>query len=692
MVNRKFGFDRAKREKKMKELIVISLGVNTLHSVIEQVTRYIGKEIKIRGYSIEEGFDEEFSGKVVLMTGDPVLRIVSDKIRDASKVIVARRALRYENIEQLFTLKEKMRVLLVNDSKESCLETIQQLQGHGFQSLSLFPYYPGIKTYESCSIAITPGERHLVPNGIGQVIDIGSRQVDITTVTEVMSELNLLSQRGAVASSEFVSEIIGLTKYLSVLNHKLDHSNLLLKTIFDKFPKALLFCDDEGMITYFNAKTKLMFDGYSLLNANIKDFLGREFKLQSTYSHKDEIFVLHNHTYIAFIDKVEKDGETICYLIEFENYDTFKQIDTVIRSKLKNKKFIANYNFTHLYSRSAPMIKTLELAKKMAQRNATVLIQGESGTGKELLAQAIHNASSRAGQPFVAVNFAALSASILESELFGYEEGAFTGAKKGGKRGLFEEAHEGTIFMDEIGDVPLDLQVKLLRVLQEGVIRRVSGNEQVPIDVRIIAATNVNLEEKVQEGTFRQDLYYRLNVLPLQTLPLRERREDILLLLHHYINKFSNDEVYHVKEYIEKDTIEFLQHHPWPGNVRELINVVEYMLNVKMPDQKIQISDLPHYLLKEAENQKRPEIKHLSKSMLSEEEQVLFIIYLKFGIGRRKIVLELARKGVNMGEGKVKSIIERLRVQQLIQVNRGIRGCTATEEGKAYINRILLQT
>jgi sigma-54 dependent transcriptional regulator, acetoin dehydrogenase operon transcriptional activator AcoR len=673
----------------MKELNVISLGVNTLHSVIQQIKRYVEKEVLIKGHSIEEGLNGSFDGKVVLLTGELVFRNASEQIRDASKVIIARRALRYENIEQLFTLKEKTRVLLVNDSKEGCLETIQQLKGHGFQSLSFFPYYPGIKTYESCSIAVTPGESHLVPNDIPQIIDIGNRQVDITTITEIMSELNLLSQRGVVASSEFVSEIIGLTRYLSVLNHKLDHSNLLLTTIFDKFPKALLFCDDQGMITYFNEKTKRMFVDYSLLNADIKDFLGRDFKLQPTYDHEDEVFVLHDHTYIVSIDKVEKDGETICYLIEFENYDTFKQIDTVVRSKLKNKKFVAHYDFTHLYSRSAKMMKTLELAKKMAKRDSTVLIQGESGTGKELLAQAIHNASLRSDQPFVAVNFAALS-SILESELFGYEEGAFTGAKKGGKRGLFEEAHQGTIFMDEIGDAPLDLQVKLLRVLQEGVVRRVGGNEQVPIDIRIIAATNVNLEEKVQEGTFRQDLYYRLNVLPLQTLPLRERREDILLMLHHYINKFTNDEVYHVNEFMEKETIEFFQRHPWPGNVRELVNVVEYMVNVKVTNQKIQLSDVPIYLLKEADNQKEPEAKPLYESMLSEEEHVLMIIYLKFGIGRRKLVQELARRGVNIGEGKVKSIIDMLRANQLIQVNRGVRGCTVTEKGKTYVNQLLM--
>nr|WP_275580437.1 sigma 54-interacting transcriptional regulator [Metabacillus iocasae] len=373
--------------------------------------------------------------------------------------------------------------------------------------------------------------------------------------------------------------------------------------------------------------------------------------------------------------------------MEFENYDTLKQLDEVVRTKINHQKFVARYSFSHLYSRNHQMIQMVELAKKMARRDSTILIQGESGTGKELLAQAIHNESSRSHLPFVAVNFAALSSSILESELFGYEEGAFTGAKKGGKRGLFEEAHKGTIFMDEIGDAPLDLQVKLLRVLQEGVVRRVGGNEQVPIDVRIIAATNLNLEEKVREGSFREDLYYRLNVLPLDTVPLRKRQEDILPLMQYYLTHLSGEEIYHVHEYMENKTIDFFLSHPWPGNVRELVNVVEYMVNVKAPRKKIALVDLPSYILKEGNLMKK---EHVKQKTCSEEKEVLLVIDETFGIGRRKIVQELLNRGIKVGEGKVKRILEQLREKQLIEVNKGVRGCVITEEGKAELKKVFV--
>ena len=240
--------------------------------------------------------------------------------------------------------------------------------------------------------------------------------------------------------------------------------------------------------------------------------------------------------------------------------------------------------------------------------------------------------------------------------------------------------------MDEVGDAPLDLQVKLLRVLQEGSIRRVGGNEEVPIDVRIIAATNIQLEAKVRDGSFRQDLYYRLNILPLQTMPLRNRKEDILPLIHHYLNVHANEEIYHVNEYIDREAIDYLNNHPWPGNVRELINVVEYIVNMKFTSHKISMGDLPQYLREEG---KRKETIHVTPPpLLSEENEVLLIIYRKFGIGRRKIVEELASKDITMGEGKVKSILDQLRKKRLIQVNKGIRGCMITDKGKEEVKNI----
>jgi TyrR family helix-turn-helix protein len=215
----------------------------------------------------------------------------------------------------------------------------------------------------------------------------------------------------------------------------------------------------------------------------------------------------------------------------------------------------------------------------VANSNSTVLIRGESGTGKELFARSIHRASRRKDGHFVPVNCGALPDSLLESELFGYEEGAFTGARRGGKQGLFRFADGGTLFLDEIGELSPHLQVKLLRVLQEGRIRRVGGTEETKVDVRIIAATSRNLEEMLEQGLFRDDLYYRLNVVPLFVPPLRQRKEDIPILVDSFIGKVSENMGKPVKG-ITRQAVEKLTSYNWPGNVRELSNVIERAINL----------------------------------------------------------------------------------------------------------------
>jgi transcriptional regulator of aroF, aroG, tyrA and aromatic amino acid transport len=221
----------------------------------------------------------------------------------------------------------------------------------------------------------------------------------------------------------------------------------------------------------------------------------------------------------------------------------------------------------------------MQLGEKVAAGSSTVLLRGESGTGKELFARAIHMASARREKPFVPVNCAALPDSLLESELFGYNEGAFTGAIKKGKQGLFEFASEGTIFLDEIGEVSPYLQAKLLRVLQDGKVRRIGSQEEINVDVRVVSATNKDLEEMVEKNAFRKDLYYRLNVIPIYLPPLRERKEDIPLLVNHFLQKLNirfGKEV----EFVAKEALEKLYQHDWPGNVRELENVVERAVNL----------------------------------------------------------------------------------------------------------------
>lgn len=229
----------------------------------------------------------------------------------------------------------------------------------------------------------------------------------------------------------------------------------------------------------------------------------------------------------------------------------------------------------------------MDTAKMVAKSDSSILLRGESGTGKELFARAIHMESNRSKSPFIAINCAALPENLLESELFGYEEGSFTGAVKGGKKGLFEQADTGTLFLDEIGEISPQIQVRLLRVLQEKAVRRVGGNKEVPVDVRIIAATHQNLEEMISKKLFREDLYYRLNVIPLRIPPLRERPKDIPLIAQHLIQKIGI-KLNKLQVYLSKEAIEYMMAQKWPGNVRQLENTLERIINV-IPDQEIKL-------------------------------------------------------------------------------------------------------
>ena len=257
------------------------------------------------------------------------------------------------------------------------------------------------------------------------------------------------------------------------------------------------------------------------------------------------------------------------------------------------RKLSAKYTFDDILGSSEVLQGAIEQAKRAAITPATVLLRGESGTGKELFAHAIHNASDRRENQFMRVNCAALSDSLLESELFGYEGGAFTGALKGGKRGLFEEACGGTIFLDEIGEISLSLQSKLLRVLQEKEIRRVGGTRSISVTVRIIGATNANLEQKIKDGMFREDLYYRLNVFPIFIPPLRRRRTDISILCEFLIRKL-NQEYGRRIEKVENSVLEVLTNYTWPGNVRELENIIgRAVINMKFNEEVILVKHLP---------------------------------------------------------------------------------------------------
>jgi len=277
------------------------------------------------------------------------------------------------------------------------------------------------------------------------------------------------------------------------------------------------------------------------------------------------------------------------------------------------------------------------MARKAAASNTTVLIQGETGVGKEIFAHAIHSASSRKDKPFIKVNCAAIPHDLLESELFGYEEGAFTGARKKGKPGKFELAHEGSIFLDEIGDMPLPMQAKLLRVIQEKELERIGGVSTIAVDVRIIAATNQNLEELVKTGRFRSDLYYRLNVIPVVIPPLRQRKEDIPEFIEFALQKMAQQTGH--KPVFSEEAMEALCNYHWPGNVRELFNVVERIVSLH-EGEVIEKRDLPAAI-----RGKRPRQmtrKNLSlKEYLEEAEKEAITIAMQEAKGNKNLAAQI---------------------------------------------------
>jgi len=357
-----------------------------------------------------------------------------------------------------------------------------------------------------------------------------------------------------------------------------------LNKVIDSINSGIFAVDTNGLIKAINNSACVMLNikKENIINESVQNILCNwEYILETLnsgkrYENKEIIY--------SNINKKKRFNLT-AYSIRNKNgiitgvVVMFKDMMNVYNLVNKYTGMIATYTFDDIVGKSEKFIKVMRQAKKISNSPSTVLIQGESGTGKELIAHSIHNNSNRKNNSFVAINCGAIPKSLIESELFGYEEGAFTGAKRGGYAGKFELVSGGTLFLDEIGEMPLDMQVNLLRVLQEGFFTRIGGNRYINIDVRIIAATNKDLKAEVKKGTFREDLYYRLSVIPICVPPLRERPEDIEILIEHFLNTKSIKLNKPIPN-IERDLYEELINYSWPGNVREIENCIENIVNM----------------------------------------------------------------------------------------------------------------
>ncbi|WP_371723740.1 sigma-54 interaction domain-containing protein [Isachenkonia alkalipeptolytica] len=428
----------------------------------------------------------------------------------------------------------------------------------------------------------------------------------------------------------------------------------VLDSIFDRIPVSIILIDAYSKILMisqsfadFLGVTKEKATGKTVgeINRNTRfPYVMERKKSEIAWKHtfqNGETAIVHR---IPILNR-KGESEYGFGMVLFDNIEELKQIiekNELLTTELKHYKKVlkkiqgAHYSWESIIGESEAIKEAKHFGTKASETESTVLITGESGTGKELFAHAIHNDSKRQDGPFIKVNCGAIPYELLESELFGYVEGAFTGSRKGGQIGKFELAHKGSIFLDEIGDLPMNMQVKLLRVIQEKEIQKLGDSRTVKIDIRIIAATNKNLKEQVKKNLFREDLYYRLNVMSIEVPSLKHRIADIEELSQYLIKKISR----HLGKYvtgISKEAMDILKNHNWPGNVRELENVLERAINI-CDGETIQVKHFPIYLLEEerpAENNVRTDnrkIPDLKKSVENMEKNIIKeALYLTMG-------------------------------------------------------------
>lgn len=406
---------------------------------------------------------------------------------------------------------------------------------------------------------------------------------------------------GAVSIIQDITDIENLNFQLKKERELQEKLNLVLESVSD----LIALTDQNGNFTYMNAQMEQLLTHLKLRSYVLEMVSKTEWRdiVDKKDSFVKVVKFLSKDKYILKINPLLLDEEFKGVVLSLSPYNEMRELLQKMNLMEQRTKYLEQELSKHMklddafqtiVGNSETLLETLSMANKVSKTNATILITGESGTGKELVARAIHQSSKNKDGPFIRVNCAAIAPNLIESELFGHEKGAFTGAIKA-HQGKFELAHNGTIFLDEIGDLPLDIQVKLLRVLQEREIERVGGSRTLMLNVRVVAATHHDLNQMVEEGAFREDLYYRLHVIPIHLPSLKSRKEDIPLLVDHFRKQFNQQLERNIKGY-ESGFLEALGSYHWPGNIRELQNVMERVMTLA-DEEILSLHDLPKYIL-----------------------------------------------------------------------------------------------
>lgn len=668
-------------------LMVVVSDPSVQQYLVQSIDAVIGHVVNIMSCTLKDDVGRYPKPDLVMASGPAITRSVQD-LYPAVPVITARRQIVASNLETLVMAPRGTRVLIVYQPKEAANRIISSLQALGLNHLNYLPFQ-GTENDRRVEydLAITAGMSHLVPDDFPNLVDLGNMALSIETFAEILEFFGLSMSYLKAFELNYAKIHIDTCQRLRDLLNESNRMRQYQAKILEEIEEGIAVVDDKcevlicsPVIDRLLASSVHDSDSVTLLKDLLKQVDG---ELDSQTVQPPAQGVLLKKGTLAFyaVRRIVDVAGKPTYVYILRNIEEIQQLEQKVRRKLYHHGFQAKHTFASILGSCEKMERMKAIAQKFARTNQTILLVGESGTGKELLAQAIHNASSRADKPFVAVNMGAIPQNLLESELFGYTEGAFTGAKKGGKRGVFELAHGGTLFLDEIGDAPLHIQLLLLRALEEREFFRVGGENMVPVDVRVIAATNRDLEEEVAAGRFRSDLFYRLNVLSIQTVPLRELRDNIPVLAKQLAQKRFG-----TVRPMEGRAVEILSGYPWPGNFRELGNVLEY-LYCTSDAGTITADDLPAYLLKRLlPSDQLSDI--LNAEPLARRVLELFEAASPDALGRAAVRDLLNLEGIKTTESELKRLFRLLKDRQLLHVGTTRQGSALTALGQLALERL----
>ena len=492
------------------------------------------------------------------------------------------------------------------------------------------------------------------------VIENGEEQVNIKEGKFIITR-KVITQNGEVIGGLQIFSEKTENKILmnSQENERIDRN--ILDTIFNTVKECIVVVDENGIITMMSDEYKEFINCENPEGKHVTDVIeNTKLHIVAKTGKKQfgEIQETNGHKIISMRVPIMKEGKIIGAIgkIMFKDLDNFKILSNKINNSQKDVEYCKNelntdqkaiYTFKNIIGNSVKSREVMKLARRVAKIDSNVLITGESGTGKELFAHSIHNASRRCQKPFIKINCGAIPAQLFESEMFGYEEGAFTGAKRSGKKGKFEHANGGTVLLDEIGDMPMNMQVKLLRVIQEKELVRVGGNDAIKVDIRIVASTNKSLERLIKDGKFREDLYYRLDVMHLKLPSLRERIEDIDELSNALRVKICKK--YNIySDGISREAIDYLKSYSWPGNIRQLENVIERAINMLDTDISIMPKHLPEKIINGKIKKYSLENNYLKDVVETIEKDLIMECIKKTGGNKKETakILGLSRAGL----------------------------------------------